>query len=204
MTVISILMLNFVYPGLFFIATIFIIYRLRNIFMRYGRTVRIILNKWFKRRQRWYHSYVITHENLMSLRHLSKQDYYTKHFRTTLEDLIESYFCTGTLGLRWIGIRTAFLLGALTFYVYLCPFIQQYYEIWDFSKNIWILSIGLTWSARLTDYLSDWTSSLNGLMISIEAAERILELHSYDDNAQEKPNYLASISGLDNLYYREA
>ena len=141
--------------------------------------------EWFKRRLIWYSSSVLTLENLMSLRHISKHRYFLKYYNFVLEEFTKINSHAGTVGNRWLGVRVSFVVAILTFFVYLCPFIQQYYVIWDFRRRIWILGLGLTWSARLTEYLSDWTSSLTGLLNNIEACERMLELHQYDSRVRQ-------------------
>ena len=185
MTILSFAVLNVVYPGLFVVATVFTIYRLKKLFFLYTRTLRILIAEWFKRRLLWYSSCVLTLENLMSLRHISKPTYFLKYNSFLLEEFSKSSGHVATVAGRWLGVRVSFVIAALTFFVYLCPFIQQYYQVWDFAKHIWILGIGLTWSARLTEYLYDWTISLNGLMNNIEACERMLELHLYDDKVRQ-------------------
>lgn len=68
MTVISILILNVVYPGLFLVGTFFIVICLVNYISRYQRSARIFMAEWFKRRLVWYNSYVLAFRNLMGLR----------------------------------------------------------------------------------------------------------------------------------------
>ena len=153
--IIGILIINVVYPGIFAVPTIIAGYFMYTRLQRYIRSTRMFIGEWFKRKVVFYNSYVLTLNNIISLRHISKQRYLENYFVFVTEEFVRMNSHAGTAGNRWLGVRVSITMGFIATAAYLCPLIQQYYHVWDFSKSIWILGLGLVWLQKTMDYFSD-------------------------------------------------
>jgi ABC-type multidrug transport system fused ATPase/permease subunit len=189
MALMGFLVLNFAYPGWFFIITVFVMLYLISIIYRYIRTIRLFMTEWFNRRLIWYNSYVLTLNHLLGLRLISKQRYFDNYFIFVLESFVRIGSHAGTAGNRWLGIRVSLVLGLFSFGAYLCPILHQYLGVWNFKENIWIVGLGLTWVQRVSDFLSEaLLNGLQGILNNLEAADRILELKLFEkEEGEEKP-----------------
>src|SRR3990167_3651489 len=80
MGVIGVVIVNIVFPGVFLIPSIFGVWFFIRCIRRYLKTVRIFMKEWYVRRPVWYNVYELTQDNILSLRQISKQQYFWKYF----------------------------------------------------------------------------------------------------------------------------
>jgi ABC-type multidrug transport system fused ATPase/permease subunit len=195
---------NVVYPGLFAVITIIAGVYMGNRLKRYLRTAQIFISEWFRRKVIFYNSYVLTFNNILSLRHISKQRYLENYFIFVTEEFVRINSHAGTAGNRWLGTRISIALGFLAVMTYLCPVIQQYYSIWDFKRHIWILGFGLTWSQKTLEYFSDSFVGLVGMLNNLEASERVLELQMADQEVRKAIMEASHLDGIEGNHELES
>jgi ABC-type multidrug transport system fused ATPase/permease subunit len=173
---ISIIVSNIFFPGIFLLVTIAVFFYSKSIIHKFLEGNRILMVGFLVGKVDWFRAFVTGIKNTVSMRGIGKPRYLFKQFEEPALIIEANSTFVFSYAMRWLGIRTGGISAFLVFWVYLSPVIFNYWPIYDFKNNIWVLGLVLTWSGRASDYISDLMGNLLTLLLVCEGGERALEL----------------------------
>jgi len=194
---------NFFFPGILLIVTIIVLIYARSIVYKVIRTNRITMIDYLQARVDWFGSFVATLKHAASMRMIGRDRYMYKKYEKPSLIIENSSSAVYTYCNRWLGIRAAGISSFLVFWIYLCPVIFAYFPIYDFKHNPWLLGLVLTWSGRLSDYISDLIGNVVNLQVTAEGGERLIELQQSAPKSAGNSRFIDTTDCKDELTENE-
>lgn len=181
------LIMNYVYYGIFFILSIFIFVYLYHLLKNYLKVTTVIIQQREKTRAKLMSTYMKSLESLIIFRGIGKSKIFEKEFNET-NDLYQN--CNSHIGnycQRWLGVRIAFFNATMILICMFLPYITIKYFSFMFGEDLlWKIPLGLTWSYKVVLFTSNFISQLAKIANDMLSTKRLEEFYNIEDPYNQK------------------